>query len=61
MKSIKENKMKIGKFIKQALKELGYEFSATDTVSFVNWKLSQAHSFYYVSDGEYGLAVYSKY
>ena len=52
--------MKIGKYIKEQLKEHGYKFSVNDTVAFVNWKLSQNNEWIYVSTGDYGLAIYSK-
>ncbi len=51
--------MKIGKFIKDQLKEYGYDFSANDTVAFVNYKLYEAYEWFYVADGDYGLAIYS--
>lgn len=52
--------MKIGKWIKDQLKEEGYKFSVNDTVSFVNWKLSQNNEHFYIAMGDYGLAIYSK-
>jgi hypothetical protein len=50
--------MTIGKFIKAALLEYGYEFKASDTVAFVNWKLRENNEWIYVATGDYGLAIY---
>ena len=52
--------MRIGKWIKADLKELGYNFSVNDTVAYVNRKLYESHSWFYVADGDYGLAIYDK-
>ena len=52
--------MKIGKFIKKDLAELGHKFSATDTVAYVNRKLYEAGEWIYLAYGEYGLAIYDK-
>ena len=50
--------MKIGKYFKKQLLEMGYRFSATDTVAYVNRKLYEAGSWYYLAYGEYGLAIF---
>ena len=50
--------MKIGKWIKKQLAEMGYKFSATDSVAYVNQKLYETGAWIYLAYGKYGLAIY---